>query len=134
MAVGNHVSTKKEAPEKKINLKYQRDKDREMVRGIFHFYEVPGGELKFPFKQYKEDELENYTLMDGQICTIPLGVAKHLNKNGWYPVHTYSMDAEGKPTARIGQKVRRFGFSSLEFIDTDDLTPEGNPLVTVEAI
>jgi len=128
-----HVSTKKEVKEPKINLKYMRDKDREPVKGIFHFYEVPGGTMSFSYKAYKEDEVENYTLEDGKVYTLPLGVAKHLNKNCWYPVHAYQTDESGRPVAKISSKVRRVGFSSLEFVDVDDLTPEGKPLVTVEA-
>jgi hypothetical protein len=116
------------------NLRYQRDKDREMVKGIFKFYEVEGGGMSFVFKQYKEDPVERYDFVDGQVYTIPLGVAKHLNKNGWYPVHQFMTDEYGKPTMKIGQKVRRFGFNSLEFVDIDDLTPVGGPLVTVENI
>ena len=118
----------------KINLRYQRDKDREMVKGIFKFYEVEGGGMSFVFKAYKDDPVERYDFVDGQIYTIPLGVAKHLNKNGWYPVHAYQTDENGKPMMKIGQKVRRFGFNSLEFVDIDDLTPVGGPLVTVEHI
>ena len=118
----------------KQNLRYQRDKDREMVKGIFKFYEVEGGGMSFVYKAYKEDPVERYDFVDGQIYTIPLGVAKHLNKNGWYPVHAHLMDENGKATMKIGQKVRRFGFNSLEFVDLDDLTPVGGPLVTVENI
>lgn len=119
----------------KQNLQYQRDKDREPVKGIFRFYEVPGGSVNFVYKAYKGDDVERYDLVDGQVYTIPLGVAKHLNKNGWYPVHTYAQDEYGKPLMKIGQKVRRFGFQSLEFVDVDDLSEEGKPsLVTVETV
>ena len=118
----------------KVNLKYQRDKDREPVKGIFKFYEVPGGSVSFIYKAYKGDQVERYDLADGQVYTIPLGVAKHLNKNGWYPVHSYATDEYGKPKMKIGQKVRRFGFQSLEFIDIEDLGEAGKSLVTVENI
>lgn len=114
------------------NLKYQRDKDREMVKGIFKFYEVPGGSMSFVYRAYKEDPVERFDLVDGQVYKLPLGVAKHLNKNGWFPLHTYALDEYGKPAMKIGQKVRRFGFQSLEFVDIDDITPEGSPLITVE--
>lgn len=120
--------------EKKPNLRYMRDKDREKVRGIFKFYEVPGGSMSFVFKVYKEDPVERYDLVDGQIYTLPLGVAKHLNKNGWYPVHEHMLDANGKPTMQIGKKVRRFGFQSLEFVDIDDLEFEDKQIITVEHI
>ena len=122
---------KKEPPK---NLKYQRDKDREIVKGIFKFYEVPGGSMSFVYRAYKEDQVERFDLVDGQVYKLPLGVAKHLNKNGWYPLHTYALDEYGKPAMKIGQKVRRFGFQSLEFVDIDDITPEGSPLITVEKL
>jgi hypothetical protein len=115
------------------NLRYMRDKDREPVRGKFIFHEVPGGLMSFVYKAYKEDEIERFDLVDGEIYTLPLGVAKHLNKNCWYPVHAYAMDENGRPTMKIGQKVRRCSFQSLEFVDIDDLSAVGTPeIVTVE--
>lgn len=122
----------------KVNHKYNRDKDREMVRGMFKYHEVEGGALMFSIRLYKEDDVENYTLVDGQIYTIPLGVARHLNKNGWYPVYEY---IKGEPgvhgvdgNMRIGKKVRRYSFNSLEFVDIDDISPVGSGLVTVEKV
>ena len=125
----------KETVKKKPNLKYLRDKDREKVKGIFKFYECPGAQLNFVYKAYKEDEVERFNLTDGMIYTLPLGVAKHLNKNGAYPVHEYLKDETGKVSMKIGQKVRRFGFQSLEFVDIEDLsTDEPSRIVTVEKI
>lgn len=115
------------------DAKWQRDKDHEMVRGIFRFYEVPGGSMNFVYKAHKGDEVERYDMVDGHIYTIPLGVAKHLNKNLWYPVHGYMMDENGGHSMKVNQRVRRCGFQSLEFIDIEDLTPTGQPLITVEA-
>jgi hypothetical protein len=117
----------------KTNLRYQRDKDREPVKGIFRFYEVPGGRLEFVFKAYKEDPVEKFDLFDGHVYTLPLGVAKHLNKNGSYPIHSYMMDENGKHAMKIAQRVRRFGFQSLEFVDIDDLGEVGSPIITVES-
>ena len=128
------ASTPKVDVKKKPNLRYQRDKDREPVKGIFKFYEVPGGELKFVYKAYKEDQVEKFELVDGHIYTIPLGVAKHLNKNGCYPRHQYLKDESGKVSKRIGQKIRRFGFQSLEFVDVDELSTAPTEIVTVENI
>lgn len=116
------------------SLKYQRDKDREMVKGIFHFYEVPGGSMSFNFKKYKGDPVERYDLVDGQVYTLPLGVAKHLNKNGSYPVHSHMKDETGNVHMKVGQKVNRFGFQSLEFMDIDDLPNKADKIVTVEMV
>jgi hypothetical protein len=52
---------------KKLNLKYMRDKDRELVKGIFKYYEVPGGVMEFSYKAYKEDQVEKFTLYDGEL-------------------------------------------------------------------
>ena len=109
----------------KGSLQYQRDKDREKVRGIFRFHEVPGGTMSFSFKKYKGDPVERYDLIDGMTYSIPLGVAKHLNTNVWYPVHAYTINEAGTAAMGVGRKVRRCSFQSLEFIDTDDL-PMGN--------
>jgi hypothetical protein len=137
---GETMTTNMTNPEKgatkpvKQNLRFQRDKDREMVKGIFRFYEVPGGSMSFVFKAYKEDPVERFDFVDGESYSIPLGVAKHLNKNGWYPVHQHALDENGKSLMKIGQKVRRFGFQSLEFIDIEDLTLGDKQIVTVEQI
>jgi len=102
-------------------LRYMRDKDRELVKGIFRFHEVAGGTMSFVYRAYKEDPVERYDLVDGEVYTLPLGVAKHLNHNCWYPVHAYQMNEAGKPAKNIGRKVHRCSFQSLEFVDIDDL-------------
>jgi hypothetical protein len=117
------TDAKKKKP--KQNLKYLQEKNREKVKGIFKFYEVPGGSMGFVFKEFKGDPVEKYEMVDGQVYTIPLGVAKHLNKNGSYPVHAYTMQDDGKPVMQIGKKVRRFGFQSLEFVDIGDFAATG---------
>jgi hypothetical protein len=123
-----------EGKTQKKSLKYQQDKDNEKVKGIFRFFEVPGGELKFFYRAYKGEQPERYKLRDGEVCSIPLGVAKHLNKRGWYPVHTHAVDDDGKSIYKIGEKKRRFGFQSMEFIDPEDFDSVEPMLVKVEKI
>ena len=120
----------------KKSLKFQQEKDKEKVKGIFHYYEVPGGSLSFSFKKYKGEKVERYDLIDGVIYTIPLGVAKHLNTSGSYPVHKHLKDESGNVSQRIGQKVNRYGFQSLQFMDIEDL-PEReavDKIVTIERV
>ena len=107
----------------KPNLNYLRDKDKTPVKGKFHFHEVPQGEMSFSLKLHKGDQVENYTLKDCEIKTIPLGVAKHLNKNCWYPEYDYvriDNDNGFQNVAKITKKVRRCSFQSLEFLDSDE--------------
>jgi hypothetical protein len=118
-----------------------KDKDRELVKGKFIFHECPGGSVSFNFKAYKGEEIERYDLVDGQVYTIPLGVARHLNKNCWYPEYEYIKTertslSSFQPDAsimRASKKVRRMSFQSLEFVDMDDLIPTSN-LVTIERV
>lgn len=116
------------------DLKYMRDKDREMVRGIFRFFEVPGGNMSFSFRKYKEDEIETFSLNDGDIYTIPRGVAHHLSNNCWYPEHAYKMNEAGQHTMMVTKKKRRCSFEPLDFMDTEDindLTPSNLETVTL---
>jgi hypothetical protein len=116
---------------KTVNVKYLRDKDAEKVKGIFRFHEVPGGEMRFVYKAYKGEEVERYELQDGKIYTLPLGVARHLNKNCWYPAYEYFKGEDVHTTHRVSAKVKRCSFQSLEFMDLEDLSSD---LVTVTAI
>lgn len=144
----SEAKTTKKAPGK--GHRWERDRDREKVRGKFIFHEVPGGAMSFVYKKYKEDPIERFDMIDGETYTIPLGVAKHLNTNGWYP--EYSFMAGDKKTQnafapafgqsaeqimRIGKKIRRFSFQSLEFTDIEDLSSHAAPaqeLVTIEVV
>jgi len=112
------------APARK-SLKWHRDHDAQVVRGIFRFHEVPGGLMSFSFKAYKEDKVQRYDLVDGQIASVPLGVARHLNKNLWYPRYSFEKIEGMQDIQKVGQKIRRCSFQSLEFMDDADLTPDG---------
>ena len=116
------------------NLKFKRDKDRTPVRGKFIFHEVQGGKLDFCFRAYQGDPIEIYHLSDGEVATIPLGVAKHLNMNCWYPSYKYSDDEAGRPQMKIGQKIRRCSFQSLEFIDVEGVAPVGSAITGIEQV
>lgn len=113
------------APKIKKSWELERQRDRKMVRGKFQYHEIPGGELTFNFYKYKGDPIEKYTLKDGEIYTIPLGVAKHLNTIGT-PLHEHAQDENGLPLMKIGSFERRCTFQSLEFLgeDTFDAPPK----------
>lgn len=122
MSKAQDVSTQKSVIKRTPkDLEYMRQKDREMVRGIFRFFEVPNGNMSFPFRKYKGDEVENFSLNDGEIYTLPRGVAHHLSNNCWYPEHAYKMDDSGKPVAQITKKKRRCSFEPLDFMELEDM-------------
>ena len=123
MAVSKNRSSEKIIDTSRIesHAEIERKKDREMVKGIFRFHEIAGGVMSFPFRKHKGDPIEKFTLKDGETYTIPLGVAKHLNKECWYPSHSYKENEAGMPTMAISEKIRRCSFQSLEFVDIEDV-------------
>lgn len=97
------------------------EKDHEMVKGIFRFHELPGGEMGFVFRKHFGDKIKKYTMKDGEVYTVPRMVAKHLNSNCSYPSYDYKPDEKGIPVTTIAEKVRRCSFQSLEFVDMEDV-------------
>ena len=88
-----------------ITLEIQRKKDRQIVRGIFRFHEVPGGMMEFNYKKYKKDPLEKFSFVDGEVYSIPLGVAKHLNANVFYPTYTFKNDDKDSLYPSLSRRI-----------------------------
>lgn len=112
-------------------LQEMRKRDSKLVKGIFRFYELPNGKLEFVYSQYPGDRVETYKMHDGKIYEIPLGVAKHLNKNGSYPVHERKLNDAGEIEEGPTKKVRRFGFQSLDFVDESEF-PEDKEFIAIQ--
>lgn len=104
----------------KEDLKKMREADSKPVKGIFRCFEPRGGQITFSYKKYKEDPVAQYTMLDGEVYTVPKMVAKHLNNNCSYPVHSYTVDLNGNQVPTIGKRVKRCSFESLEFSDIKD--------------
>jgi len=119
---------------KKKNLRFERERDSKLVKGIFRFHEVPGSTMKFVFSKYKGEQPKRYSLNDGEVYSLPLAVAKHLNKNCSYPVHSHAVDAEGKAIYKVGERKRRCSFQSLEFIDPEDFAVSDPTIVTAQQV
>lgn len=110
------------------DLRYEADRDKEMVHGVFKNHERPGEKLEFWFRGHKGHEIEKITLYDGEYTKIPLGVARHLNKNCYYTIDQYALDPKsGTPSVEAGKKVRRFSFYTTSYSDLEDLSEVGVP-------
>jgi hypothetical protein len=118
----------------KKSLRFQKEKDQEPVKGIFRFKEVPGGTMGFYYSQYKGEHPKLYRLKDGEVYTIPRGVARHLNNDCWYPVHSHTVDADGNPIYKVSEKKHRCFFQSLEFVDPEDFTVGESDIVTAKKV
>jgi hypothetical protein len=138
-----HITkTRKELGKEKLE-KLIKEETR-LVKGIFQFFENPGGSHRVMVKKYPGIPMFDKVMTDGMEYEIPLYVARHLNGidvtaeqvNGRigscsYPVHGFISkagelnpsamgDAPGfsgipVPIVGIEKRIKRFGFQSLEF-------------------
>lgn len=119
------------------NLEAMRERDNDLVTGIFRYIEHPRGTLRFRFKKYANDEYKAYELVDGQKYNLPRMIARHLNNNVHYMEYQrLDKTLEGMSVSagyndgslqcpermQVANKVHRCEFRSLEFMD-DDIAP-----------
>jgi len=132
---------------KKLNAKQLRDRDNKLIKGKFHFHECPGSVLAFVYQEHKEDPIRRYSLVDGQIYTLPFGVAKHINTNVAYPIYEHYKGAQGaapmtagiNPDSgmtdmRVKYMKKRASFESLEFISDPEYDVSGPMIESVEIL
>lgn len=116
-------SSKQEPLSVPAALDAKRAEERKLVRGIFRFHEVPGGQMDFMFRKYKGDELTKYSMKDGEVYEVPLGVARHLNTNCWYPIYGHNdksqQEVAGSAIMSVKEKIRRCSFQSLDFVESE---------------
>jgi hypothetical protein len=60
-------------------IKKMKKEDDKLVKGQFEFVDAQGGFFEFGYKVYPGEPYQVYKLVHGEICTIPMGVVKHLN-------------------------------------------------------
>ena len=112
----------------------QKERDRELVTGLFEYKNKRGQTLKFYFGKYEEDGLKQYILTDGKRYRLPRMVVRHLNKNCFYTEYKrleglqgvtdiQQADAGGHQDTYAKMyavnKDHRCEFKSLEFMDDD---------------
>lgn len=137
-------------------IRKMRDRDAEMVTGIFKNLENPAGNgsrgaVRFGYKMYPGQQYEFYELCDGERYTIPRGVARHLNNNCFYREYQQMEGgdngikqglADPRLSNRNGRmepqhyqmarKIHRYAFHSLEYMEDDaDMMPSNLVEVTV---
>ena len=132
-------------------LKKRRDRDEEIVTGIFKNLENPAtsgsrGAVNFSYKYYPGQQMEVYELVDGERYALPRGVARHLNNNCFYREYSHqgndgehsirgAINPDGrlqsKNALQVSKKVHRYAFHSLEYMDDDiDMYPSNLVEVT----
>lgn len=72
------VNTKSRTEVEEI-IKKMRKEDEKPVKGQFEFTEAEGGFFSFAYRIYPGEPIQMYTFVHGEICTVPMGIVKHLN-------------------------------------------------------
>lgn len=138
-----HPQRKLSKAEAQKKFETQREKDKELITGVFRYLEHPHGTLRFRYQKYMEDGFPQYELTDGTIYKLPRMVARHLNQNVYYRKYSAldttfgtgtSIEMAGDGKGRTSgmhsiEKIPRCEFKSLEFMD-DDL--DYNPSKVIE--
>lgn len=154
-AGANARNVKRLSPEDVLKqMKSARDRDAEMVTGIFHNIEAPGMSVEFSYKMYPGDDNVTYSLLHGEKYRIPRGVARHLSTNCYLKEYVDLPNLEGVKAStvdygRLGmasdgimrnatemkiiKKHQRFAFLSMEFSDDDNLDLQPSNLVEVKS-
>jgi len=93
-----------------------RKEDERLVKGVFKNLKIKGGDVKFPYKAYKGEPLRIYTFKDGEEYEIPIGVARHINRDCRRKIHSYLVDKDGAPYAHPTKHEQLAEFVSTEFM------------------
>jgi len=104
---------KKKASEE---IESKKKEDSKLVKGIFHNMESPGGDLMFAYHAYKGEPTRVYHLIDGHEYEIPLGVAKHINRQCKYKKSRYLVDKDGNRIIGADTPIERYKFVSTDFM------------------
>jgi hypothetical protein len=126
----------------KEKLKELIREETEVVRGIFQFFESPGGTATITIRKYPGVPMFIKTMKDGLMYEIPKYVARFLNGTDVsaravdghkddskfigtcsYGVYDFKIDAGADlktstdllPVAQISNFTRRYGFQSMDF-------------------
>ena len=117
--VTNYGKSKRTEEEKKKaseQIEKARKEDAQLVKGVFKNLECPGGDLQFAYHAYKGEPTRVYHMIDGKEYEIPLGVAKHINRQCKYKKSKYLVDKDGNRMIADDKPVERYQFVSTDFM------------------
>jgi len=87
-----------------------------IVKGVFKNIECQGGDVTFSYLEYKGDPIRTYHLLDGESYDIPLGVAKHINRQCKYKKSKYLVDKDNRPIIGADKSIERYQFVSQDYM------------------
>lgn len=113
------IKNHKPKAEVEAMIKKMRTEDEKLVKGMFEFVEAEGGFFEFAYRFYPGDNIQQFTLIHGEICSIPMGLVKHLNGTK-KKIRRYK-DVEQPPTGAVRTPKTYETISRVRFIPQDYL-------------
>lgn len=117
------ISRKKFAPasdSERARCKALMDKMRKegdkLVKGIFEFVDAQGGWFEFSWRFFPGEALTTYKFTHGEICEVPLLLARHLN-NCYKKVRKLPENADQGNYAVT--RVSRLRFTPVDMLSED---------------
>ena len=100
-------------------IKKMRKEYNVMVKGQFEFVDAEGGFFEFTERMFPGDNIQTIQLIHGEICEIPMGLAKRLN-NTKQIISRYK-DVEQAPNGPIRPPRTIETKSRVRFVPVDVL-------------
>lgn len=111
------IKNHKPKAEVEAMIKQMRKDDERMVKGQFEFTEAEGGFFEFSYRIYPGDQIQKVTLIHGEVCTIPMGMVKHLNNTKKKIVRYKDVQQPPKGAVKIPKTYETF--SRVKFIPSE---------------
>lgn len=99
----------------KESIEAMKPEEDKMVSGMFKNLEQPGMD-GYVACRYRKGPIFSRKFFDGEVCQIPLSVARHINQRCNWPRHKYELDKDGNHVKTVGQVVQRYQFVSTEYM------------------
>jgi hypothetical protein len=98
-------------------VKKMRKEDDKERTGMFEFVDAQGGWFEFSYRKYPGEPIQMIKLTHGEICTMPMGIIKHLN-NTKRKIRRYSLELtpDGKKPLRSYETVSRVRFTPTDVL------------------
>lgn len=97
-------------------IKKLRKEGEKMIKGMFEFVDAQGGWLDFSYRFFPGDPIRTIKITHGEICDVPMILAKHLN-NCYKKVRKLpeNLDQGGVSVT----KVSRTRFTPMDMLSED---------------
>jgi hypothetical protein len=111
------ASESERAKSKALMEKMRKDGEK-MVKGIFEFVDAQGGWFDFSFRIFPGEPIRTIKIIHGEICDVPMIIARHLN-NVYRKVRMLPENADKGKSAVT--RVSRTKFTPLDMLSDNIL-------------